>query len=110
VERVSGLHRFLQDGAIGGIFTAIGGGFACQLLPLLDWGLIGKNPKIFMGFPNITSLNLAIYQRTGLTTFNGPMVMTDFGEFPGPLPYTLENVWRVLCRPDPPGELRPAPG
>jgi muramoyltetrapeptide carboxypeptidase len=50
--------------------------------PLLDWKLIKKNPKIFLGYSDITVLHNAIYKKTGLITFYGPCVMPEFGEFP----------------------------
>jgi muramoyltetrapeptide carboxypeptidase LdcA involved in peptidoglycan recycling len=107
-ERASDLHELFGDSAVRAIIAAIGGGHSCHLLPFLDWDLIKRNPKIFMGFSDITVLNLSIYTRTGLTTFNGPMVISDFGEDPTPNSYTLDNAWRALCQSNPLGEITPA--
>lgn len=107
-ERVEDIHELFGDSTVRGIIAAIGGEHSCHLLPYMDWDLVKRHPKIFMGFSDITVLNLAIYSQTGLVTFNGPMIMTDFGEYPEPLPYTLEYVWRGLCRAEPIGEVEPA--
>src|SRR5688500_2380892 len=69
-ERVADIHQLFGDPSVKAIIAAIGGGHSCQLLPLLDWDLIEQHPKIFMGFSDLTVLNLAIHRRTGMITFN----------------------------------------
>lgn len=108
-ERAADIHQFFLDASVRAIVAAIGGDHSCHLLPLLDWDLIARHPTIFMGFSDVTVLNLAIYARTGLVTFNGPAVMTDFGEFPAPFAYTVESMQRILGRPEPAGPVLPAP-
>ncbi len=107
-ERVSDLHRMFGDPKVKAIIATIGGNHSCHLLPLLDFELIRKNPKIFMGFSDITVLNLAIYSRTGLVVFNGPTLMTDLAEYPRPLAYTREYLLKALTRPEPVGTVAPA--
>lgn len=109
-ERATDLHDFFADPAVRAIVAAIGGDHSCHLLPLLDWDLIRRNPTILVGYSDVTVLNLAIHARTGLVTFNGPALMPDFGEFPAPLPYTVEHFLRVVTRPDAPGTIHPASG
>jgi muramoyltetrapeptide carboxypeptidase len=43
-----------------------------RILDRLDYGAIARNPKIFVGFSDITILHLAIFRRVGLVTFHGP--------------------------------------
>ncbi|MCL4514719.1 MAG: LD-carboxypeptidase [Firmicutes bacterium] len=107
-ERVSDLHRMFGDPEVKAIIATIGGNHSCHLLPLLDFELIRKNPKIFMGFSDITVLNLAIHARTGLVVFNGPTLMTDLAEYPRPLAYTRECLLKALTRPEPVGRVEPA--
>jgi muramoyltetrapeptide carboxypeptidase len=107
-ERAGDIHRMFADAGVKAIIAAIGGDHACHLLPLLDWDLIRANPKIFLGYSDVTVLNLAIYARTGLVTFNGPAVMTDLAEFPAPLAYTVEYLEKAICSPDPVGQVRPS--
>ena len=53
---------------------AIRGGWGCaRILPLLDYDEIAAHPKPIVGYSDITALLLAIYARTGLVTFHGPV-------------------------------------
>jgi muramoyltetrapeptide carboxypeptidase len=107
-ERAADVNGFFADPGVHAIVAAIGGDHSCHLLPLLDFELIRRNPKILVGFSDVTVLNLAIHARTGLVTFNGPALMTDFGEYPEPPAYTVENFLRVVARAKPAGALAPA--
>jgi muramoyltetrapeptide carboxypeptidase len=108
-ERVTDLHEMFGDPGVRGIIATIGGDHACQLLPLIDWDLIRANPKIFMGFSDITVLNVAIWAETGMVTFNGPSVMTDWAEYPAMPEYAREAALAAITRAEPAGRLRPAP-
>jgi len=89
---------------------SIGGDHSCQLLPYLDYNLIRHHPKIFMGFSDITVLNVALWSRTGLVTFNGPALLTDFGEYPRMQEYSERNFLKVVTDPHPAGVMFPSPG
>ncbi len=108
-ERVNDLHAMFADPEVTMILATIGGDHSCHLLPLLDWDLIRRNPKVFMGFSDITVLNLAIHARTGLVTFNGPALLTDWAEYPAMPDFSREQVLRAISRPEPLGDLAPAP-
>jgi muramoyltetrapeptide carboxypeptidase len=73
-ERVADLYEMFSDPKIKAIICATGGATVSQLLEDLDFDLIQNNPKIFMGYSNITALLLAINKKTGLTTFYGPNI------------------------------------
>jgi muramoyltetrapeptide carboxypeptidase len=107
-ERAADLHAMFADPAVRMIIAAIGGDHCCHLLPFLDWELIRRNPKVFIGFSDVTVLNLAIYVRTGLVTFNGPALMTDFGEYPAPFSYTVDSFLRTVGVAKPAGAIEPA--
>lgn len=53
-----------------------------------------------MGFSDITVLNIAIWVKTGLVTFNGPALLTDFAEYPQMLLYTRQAFQTMLCGSD----------
>ena len=108
-NRVSDLHDMFRDPGVRLVLAAIGGDHSCHLLPLLDFDLIAENPKIFMGFSDITVLNVAIQCETGLVTFNGPNLLTDFAEHPEMLEYTRSAFLRAVCEPHPTGRIAPAP-
>src|SRR5881296_2268349 len=85
-----------SDPDIRAVIASIGGEHSCETLGLLDWYLIRRHPKIFMGYSDITVLNVAMHVSTGLVTLNGPAVVSEFGEFPEVFPYTVESVMRTL--------------
>ncbi len=107
-SRAADLHELFADPQVKAIIAAIGGDHACHLLPHLDFDLIRRHPKIFIGFSDNTVLNVALYQQIGLVTFNGPMLLTDFAEQPHIQPYTLEYFRRAVCRAAAIGEIFPA--
>lgn len=78
------------------IICAIGGLSANELLPHLDYELIKANPKIFCGYSDITLLHHAFFTQAGLQTFYGPAAITQLGEFPKPLDFTLSHFLKVL--------------
>jgi len=73
-QRISDLHDMFTDKNVKAIICATGGATANQLLEDLDFNLIKSNPKIFMGYSNITALLLAINKKTDLITFYGPNI------------------------------------
>ena len=75
-ERADDLHRMFADPKIDAIMCARGGYGANRVLPLLDYDLIRKNPKIFIGYSDITAYLTSITQKTNLVTFHGPMLTT----------------------------------
>ncbi len=107
-ERAADLHDLFGDPGVRAIIASIGGDHSCHLLPHLDFDLIAENPKVFMGYSDITVLNVAIWKRTGLVTFNGPAMMTDFAEYPTPFDYTIRYFDRAVCSSTPIGRIEPA--
>ena len=80
-ERIDDLHAMFQDPAVDAIFCIRGGYGSGQLLDRIDYGLIHRNPKIFVGYSDITAMHLAIQKLAGLVTFHGPVVMSRFTDF-----------------------------
>jgi muramoyltetrapeptide carboxypeptidase len=72
--RLGDLHAMFQDPGIKAIFCARGGYGSLRLLDRIDYGLIKKNPKIFVGYSDVTALLMAIHNKAGLMTIHGPMV------------------------------------
>ncbi|MEC9376938.1 MAG: LD-carboxypeptidase [Candidatus Neomarinimicrobiota bacterium] len=75
-ERADDIHHMFSDPDIDAIICARGGYGANRVLPLLDYDLISDNPKIFVGFSDITGFLTSITQKTGLVTFHGPMLVS----------------------------------
>ncbi|MFB7641479.1 S66 family peptidase [Peribacillus butanolivorans] len=95
-DRIEDLHDAFRDPNVKGIFTAIGGYNANQLLRYIDYDLIKENPKVLMGYSDITAILLAIYKKTGLTTYPGPHFST-FGMKAG-LEYTMEYFKKAVIQ------------
>ncbi len=108
-NRAADLHEMFSNPEVKAIIATIGGDHSCHLLPLLDWGLIRENPKIFMGYSDVTVLNVAIWKKTGLVTFNGPALMVEIAEYPKMLEYTERYMLEALCNPEPIGAIKPSP-
>ena len=72
--RLKDLHSMFRNDKIKVIFCARGGYGTLRLLDRINFGLIRRNPKIVVGYSDITALLLAIYKKTGLITFHGPVV------------------------------------
>ena len=77
--RAKALNDFFADKSINAIVSCRGGYGAIRILDKIDYELIKNNPKIFCGYSDITALQLMIYKKTGLVTYNAPMAYSDFG-------------------------------
>ena len=73
-ERADDINNMFANPDIDAIICTRGGYGANRVLPLLDYDLIKANPKIFVGFSDITAFLTSITQKTGLVTFHGPML------------------------------------
>ena len=94
--RAADLHEAFADPEVAVLLCSIGGNHSNQLLPHLDFDLIRANPKLFQGYSDMTVLHWAIGQETGLSTFYGPALVPELGEFPEVLPLTdrfLRAAW-----------------
>lgn len=74
VARANDINDFFGNKKIKAIFSLRGGYGTPRFLHLIDFNLIKNNPKIFVGYSDITALQLAIFKKTRLVTFSGPMV------------------------------------
>jgi muramoyltetrapeptide carboxypeptidase len=89
-DRAADINDFFADPEVRAVL-ALRGGWGCnRLLPLLDYEMIQKNPKIVMGMSDITGLLLGIYAKTSLVTFHGPTGGSSWSEF------TTDQARRVL--------------
>lgn len=70
-DRVADLHALFDDKNVKAIMAIHGGWGSARLLPLIDYDLIRRNPKILIGYSDITALLLAIHAKTGLVTWPG---------------------------------------
>ncbi|MCS7338758.1 MAG: LD-carboxypeptidase [Verrucomicrobiae bacterium] len=103
-DRAADLMRMFTDRQIKAILCVRGGYGAGRLLPLLDYDLIRRHPKIFAGQSDITALLCALRRMAGLVTFHGPMLIGGFAQTRLPA-FTRQSFMRTVCRPEPPGNV-----
>lgn len=78
-HRAELLTSAFKDPAVRAVFCVRGGFGSARILSLLDFDELAADPKIIVGFSDITVLLVAFYQRSGIVTFHGPLV-TTFGQ------------------------------
>ncbi|HKL36917.1 MAG TPA: LD-carboxypeptidase [Salegentibacter sp.] len=80
-ERAGELNEMFRDDNIQAVMALRGGSGAARILDKLDYETIKNNPKIFIGYSDITALHLAIFEKTGLVTFHGPLAVSTWNNF-----------------------------
>jgi len=102
-QRASDVNRMFADDDVDAIFCVRGGYGSSRILPYLDYDLIARNPKILLGFSDITSILTAIHSKTGLVGFHGSVLKHRFSE------YTLSEFKKVVMHPSPRTSIGAAP-
>jgi len=90
--KVKQIHAAFLNKRVEVILAQRGGYSSLKLLPYLDFNLIRRNPKIFAGFSDLSTLLNAIYERTGLITLHSPMVIN----FSAPSRLTIRSFLNAL--------------
>jgi len=75
-QRAADLNEMFLNPQIKAIVCANGGYGCTRILDLIDYKAIKENPKIVIGYSDVTALLNAINQKTGLITFHGPISRT----------------------------------
>ncbi len=102
-DRLEDFHEMFRDPEIKAVFAIRGGYGSAHLLDRIDYGLLRRNPKIFLGYSDITAMHLAIHRHAGLVTFHGPIVLAEFTD------YTQTWFRRALFEAKPLGRLTNPP-
>jgi muramoyltetrapeptide carboxypeptidase len=103
-RRAAELTRAFTDPEIKAVWAARGGYGSMRLFNLLDEDLIGRSPKIFIGYSDMTALSLYFYRRFGWVTFHGPMAAKDLAG--GEEHYDRETLIKAITVATPLGEIR----
>lgn len=106
-KRAQDLMRAFADPSIKGIFACIGGDDSVRMLPYIDFSIIKKNPKVFMGYSDTTITHL-ICLKAGLSSFYGPSVLAEFAENVAMHDYTAQWVEEVLFSSEVIGSIPPS--
>ena len=89
-DRAADINQFFVERSVAAILPIRGGVGCSRILPYLDYDRIRQNPKIIIGFSDVTALILGINARTNLVTFHGPNGLTSWN------PTQTEYFRRVL--------------
>jgi muramoyltetrapeptide carboxypeptidase len=101
--RANDINKMFIDEEIKAIICVRGGYGTPRILDLLDYDAIKNNPKIFVGYSDITALHIAFTQKCNLVTYHGPMlssdIIKDFSEF------SKDKLFKTLMNPEPLGKI-----
>lgn len=103
-RRAEELTQAFADPEIKAVWAARGGYGAMRLFDLLDEDALRRQPKIFIGYSDVTALHLYFYRRFGWVTFHGPMAAKDLAG--GEEHYDREVLLKALTVASPLGEIR----
>ena len=76
-ERLDSFHRLAARPDVRAIVFARGGSGLPALLPRLDWDLLARHPRAYVGYSDLTPFLLAVTRKAGFASFHGPMVAAD---------------------------------
>jgi muramoyltetrapeptide carboxypeptidase len=100
-QRVDDLNEMLRDRQVRAII-AVRGGYGCpRLLDRVDYAAARRDPKILVGYSDLTALQMALWRRAKLVTFSGPMSGVEFWQ--GIDPYTETQFWDTITSVEPTG-------
>ncbi|NUQ26425.1 MAG: LD-carboxypeptidase [Saprospiraceae bacterium] len=80
-QRLDDLHGMFADKEVAAVWCARGGYGCSRLLPAIDYKLIAQNPKVLIGYSDVTALLQAVFLQTGLVGFHGPVAASDFTDY-----------------------------
>jgi muramoyltetrapeptide carboxypeptidase len=98
-QRVDDINHMFENPDVKGIICTRGGYGCNRILPMIDYELIKQNPKVLLGYSDITALNYALYAQAGLVSFHGPVGISTFNE------YSVGYLKQTLMEADSPLEL-----
>ena len=98
-HRAADINDAFEDSEVSGIICVKGGYGAARLLDRLNYDAIHRNPKVLLGYSDITALILAIYAKAGVVTFHGPVALSTYSAF------DLQNITKTIRTAEPAGLL-----
>lgn len=103
-KRAEQINNMFSDKKIKAILCAQAGYGSALAIPFLDVDVIRKNPKIFIGYSDITALLLFLHKMTGMVVFHGPIITDEIYE--GMNPQTINFLNRIISIPKPLGIIK----
>ena len=93
-ERAADVNDMFADKQVRAIIAVRGGYGTPRLLPLINYRLVKRNAKILVGYSDLTALQMALYKKTGMVSFSGPMAGVEM--FKSIDPFTEEHFWKMI--------------
>ena len=82
-ERLAAFHELAADPGLRAIFFTRGGYGAMRILPALDWDLLARHPRAWVGYSDLTPFLMGVVRRLGLVSFHGPLVAGELADAVG---------------------------
>ena len=98
--RARDVNNMFKDDSVDAIFCLRGGYGTMRMLDLLDYDAIRANPKIFLGYSDITAMHIAMLEKSELVTFHGPMPASCWADTPLD-DFSRDSLYRTLMNTDP---------
>ena len=95
-ERAEELNELIRNPKVKCIMSTIGGMNSNSILPYIDYEAFKRDPKIIIGYSDVTAILLAIYAQTGIVTYYGPALVASFGELPPFVDYTYKYFEEII--------------
>lgn len=106
-DRLADLDAALTDESVRGVVCARGG-YGCQrIVDRLDVEAVARDPKVVVGFSDVTALHLALGRRAGMASFHGPMAAWNWHRTPAA---SADSLRRLVMDPEATGDLVGEPG
>lgn len=102
-DRAGDLNEMLRDRSVRAIIALRGGYGTPRILDRVDYRALRKDPKIIVGYSDLTALQLAVLRHSSLVTFSGPMAAVEMWN--GMDPFTEEHFWKMITEPTSAGLL-----
>lgn len=80
IERAEELNELIRNPEVRCIMSTIGGSNSNSILPYIDYKALQKDPKVIIGYSDVTAILMGIYAKTGIKTYYGPALVASFGE------------------------------
>lgn len=94
-ERLAAFHELAAEPGVRAIVFARGGHGLLRVLPEIDWGLLARHPRAYVGYSDLTPFLNAVVDRLGLVAFHGPMAATSIAR--GLEPDDLDSLLGALA-------------
>ncbi|MGL4454214.1 MAG: S66 family peptidase [Sarcina sp.] len=96
-ERADELNELIRNPKVRCIMSTIGGMNSNSILSYIDYEALKKDPKIIIGYFDVTAILLGIYSKTDITTYYGPAAVASFGEFELLVSETFAYFYDICC-------------